>query len=427
MRLSTANLFDASIANLQRRQSAMQNQQEQLTSGKRIAVASDDPTGAARAERALTSIGRVEANQRALEASRNSMTLGESALGDANELLQQARETMISAGNASYSDAERQGLATKLKGIRDQLLSIANRPDGSGGYIFSGQGASTPPFLDQAGGVSYIGVPGNIQTGNLDDFQLTIDGRAAWEQASSGNGRFETAPRILTTDPSTGKPVVQLIDPVTGGALVNGITGNPASGWIDSGRVVDPALLTGHNYRVDIAGTTPNQTYALTDTDLGSVVSSGAFKPGQAITGDGMAFTISGAAVDGDAFAIAGAKNGLKVLDVIDKAIADLNTPLRTVVQVTQSNTASIRDIDAVMGNLQSQRSQIGERLNNLDGTEARLAALKQYSAEERSAAEDLDMVQGISDFQSQQTGYETALKTYAMVQRMTLFQYIQG
>lgn len=427
MRIATANLYDSSIANLQRRQTAMQTQQQQLTSGKRIALASDDPTGAARAERALASIGRVEANQRALEASRNSMTLGESALGDANELLQQARETLVAAGNASYSDSERAGLANKLKGIRDQLLAIANRSDGAGGFLFSGQGASTPPFLDQAGGVSYIGVPGNIQTGNLDNFQLTLDGRAAWEQAGSGNGSFETAPRILTTDPATGKPVVQLIDPVSGGPLVNGITGNVASGWIDSGRVTDPSLLTGHNYRIDIAGTTPNQTYALTDTDLGAVVSSGTFKPGQAITGDGMAFTISGAPVDGDAFAIAGSKNGLKVFDVIDKAIADLNTPLRTPLQVTQGNSLSIRDVDAVMGNLQSVRSQVGERLNNLDGTENRLAALKQYSKEEQSAAEDLDMVQGISDFQNQQTGYQTALQTYAIVQRMSLFQYLQG
>ena len=31
MRLSTANLFDASIANLQRRQNALQDQQQQLT------------------------------------------------------------------------------------------------------------------------------------------------------------------------------------------------------------------------------------------------------------------------------------------------------------------------------------------------------------------------------------------------------------
>jgi flagellar hook-associated protein 3 FlgL len=34
-------------------------------------------------------------------------------------------------------------------------------------------------------------------------------------------------------------------------------------------------------------------------------------------------------------------------------------------------------------------------------------------------------MVQGISDFQSQQVGLEAALKSYAQVQRLSLFQYV--
>lgn len=402
MRLATANLYEASIANLQRRQNALQEQQQQLTSGKRVALASDDPTGAARAERALASIGRVEANQRALEASRNGMTLAESALGDANELLQQARETLIAAGNASYSDAERQSLANKLKGLRDQLLAIANRPDGAGGYVFSGQGSSSPPFLDQAGGVSYVGVAGTIQTGNLDNFQLTVDGRGAWEQARSGNGSFVTEANPNSIDPT-----------------------QPARGWIDSGRVTNPALLTGQNYRIDIAGTAPAQTYTVTNLDTGAGVAAGAFTPGQNIQFDGMAMAISGAPADGDNFSVAPATNDLKVFDVLDRAINELRTPLRTSAQIQQSNAGRLRDIDAVMGGLQNVRSQVGERLNNLDGTESRLAALKQYNTEERSAAEDLDMVQAISDFQNQQTGYDTALKTYALVQRMSLFQYI--
>lgn len=404
MRISTANQYDASIANLQRRQTALQEQQQQLTSGKRVALASDDPTGAARAERALASIGRVEANQRALEASRNSMTLAESALGDANELLQQARETMIAAGNASYSDAERIGLASKLQGLRDQLLSIANRPDGGGGYVFSGQGSASPPFLDQAGGVTYVGVAGTLQTGNLDNFQLTVDGRGAWQEARSGNGSFVTEANPNSIDPT-----------------------QAAKGWIDSGRVTNPPLLTGQNYRIDIAGTAPAQTYSVTNTDTGAAVSSGGFKSGQNIQFDGLSVAIAGAPVDGDNFSIAPSTNDLKLFDVMDRAIQELKTPLRTGAQIAQSNAGRLRDIDAVMGNLQTARSQVGEKLNNLDGTETRLAALKQYSTQERSAAEDLDMVQGISDFQNQQSGYDTALKTYALVQRMSLFQYISG
>ena len=79
------------------------------------------------------------------------------------------------------------------------------------------------------------------------------------------------------------------------------------------------------------------------------------------------------------------------------------------------------------MNNLANVRSQVGEQMNNLDGSESRLQTLKVYNQAEQSAAEDLDMTQGISDFQNQQTGYDAALKTYSMVQRMSLFQYINS
>ncbi len=403
MRLATANLYDSSIATLQKRQTELAQKQGQLTSGKKIALASDDPTGAARAERALASIGRVDANQRALEASRNAMTLSEGALGDANELLQQARETLVAAGNASYSDAERAGLANKLQGIRDQLLSIANRPDGAGGYLFSGQGASSPPFLDQAGGVRYIGVSGSIQTGNIDNFQLTVDGRAAWEQARSGNGSFVTEPGANTS------------------------TGAPPKGWIDSGRVTNPSLLTGQNYKIDIAGIVPAQTYTVTNTDTGASAGGGPFTPGKSIEFDGQAVVISGTPADGDNFSSAPATSTLKVFDVLDRAIGELKTTLRTGPQIAQSNAGRLRDIDGALGGLQNARSQVGERLTNLDGTETRLAALKQYSTEEKSAAEDLDMVKGISEFQNQQSGYDAALRSYALVQKLSLFNYINA
>ena len=400
MRLATANLFDASIASLQSRQQQMQKAQVQLTSGKKVMQASDDPTGAARAERALMAIGRVDANQRALEASRNGMTLSEGALGDANELLQQVRESMVAAGNASYSDAERAGLATKMAGLRNQLLSIANRSDGAGSFLFSGQGASDPPFLDQAGGVSFTGVSGSIQTGNMDSFPLTVDGRQAWEQARSGNGSFETQPGVNLT------------------------SGGAPKGWIDSGRVTDPAALTGNDYNIQITGSAPAQTYAITNGATGATVG-GAFKPGQSIQFEGMAMTVSGTPVDGDQFAVKPSTNTLRVFDVLDQVVSELRTPLRGSSQIAQSNSGRLRDLDAVMGNLQNVRSQVGEQMNNLDGTETRMASLKLYNQSEKSAAEDLDMVTAISSFQNQQTGYDAALKTYAMVQRMSLFQYL--
>ena len=87
MRIATAFAYDQTIFNLQQRQQALAESQVQLTSGKRVNKASDDPTSAARAERALAAAARNEANQRSLDASRNVMTITESALGDAVELI----------------------------------------------------------------------------------------------------------------------------------------------------------------------------------------------------------------------------------------------------------------------------------------------------------------------------------------------------
>ena len=69
----------------------------------------------------------------------------------------------------------------------------------------------------------------------------------------------------------------------------------------------------------------------------------------------------------------------------------------------------------------------MGAVLSGIDQTDARIADLRLYGQKERSAAEDMDMTAAVSDFQNQQTGYDAALRSYALVQRMSLFDYIGG
>ncbi len=73
------------------------------------------------------------------------------------------------------------------------------------------------------------------------------------------------------------------------------------------------------------------------------------------------------------------------------------------------------------------QRAMAGESLNRIDAVEGRLAETKLSAQTERSLAEDLDMVQALSDFQARQSGYDAALSTYSMVQRMSLFHCLNG
>jgi flagellar hook-associated protein 3 FlgL len=397
MHIATANAYNVSLEQLMTRQQNLANAQEQLTSGKRVNRASDDPAAAARAERALAAEARSTANQRAVDASDNAMTLSESALGDAGELLQQIREKLVQAGNTGLADADRKSIAGEISEMRKQLFAIANRTDGSGTYLFGGQSADQPPFIDTAGGVQFTGQAGAQQAASGEQLPLTVDGDAAWMNAMSGNGVFTTS--AVTS---------------TGGAR------------IDSGSVTNPQLLTGDPYTVTFSISGGSTTYTVLQNGNPTLPPQNnvAFSPGQAIKVDGMSATISGNPADGDVFQMA-PSTPISVFDAVDQAIADLNTTNRTGTQNAQASSTNLAAIDSVMGQLQSARSQVGATLNRADGVTDRLSALKLASQTERSNAESLDMTQAISDFGNQQTGYDAALKTYSMVQKLSLFNYL--
>ena len=121
------------------------------------------------------------------------MTQVESTLGDAGELLQSARELVVSAGNGALTDTDRQSIATQLKGVRAQLLALANQSNGAGTYLFGGQSPTTQPFVDGPAGVTYAGTPGQTLTEQSTGLPLTTDGNAAWLTARTGNGVFVTS------------------------------------------------------------------------------------------------------------------------------------------------------------------------------------------------------------------------------------------
>jgi flagellar hook-associated protein 3 FlgL len=396
MRISTAHAYDATVERLSQRQSELSDAQLRLTSGKRVARASDDPISAARAERALASVARAGADRRSVDASRAAMTQIEGALGDAGDLLQTAREAIVGGGNASYDDSQRKILADQIRGLRNQLLAVANRADGAGSFLFGGQGSSTPPFLDAAGGVRYVGSRGEASANRSAGLPMTMDGAAAWMSAPTGNGVFETS----------------------------SVTSS-GSGWIDAGRVTDPAAITGSTYQLQFSVAAGVTTYSVLKDGAPTALTDAAFTAGQAIEFDGMAVTVSGAPASGDAFGIAPSRPELSVFDVLDKAAADLATPSLGSGAKAQATAANLSNIDAVLARMSSARASAGEALNRIDSTTGLLDTAVLNGNAERSAAEDLDMASAISDFQNRQTGYDVALKTYASVQRLSLFDYI--
>ena len=236
------------------------------------------------------------------------MQLAESALGDAGELMQQARELVASAGNGTHTDADRKVIGEALRGLRNDLLAVANRSDGTGRYIFGGQGADGHPLLDSPGGVAFNAASGQLMGASGAASPLSMDGQAAWLQAPDA--------------------------------------ANPGS--------------------------------------------------------------------------------MLSVFDVMDRVAGELLTTGRTSAQVASTVRNGLGDIDSTAHNLSAWRARTGETLNRIDGIGQRLSQTALDAQRERSDAEDLDMLQAISDFKNKQTGYDAALKVYSTVQQMSLLQYVK-
>jgi len=304
----------------------------------------------------------------------------------------------VSAVNGSYGDSERASIADELQSLRQQLFAVAKPSDGAGTYLFGGQGATQKPFVDTPTGVQYVAATGQTVTENGTVLPLTTDGELAWLQARTGNGVFVTsaAPTVLNAT-------------------------------IDSGSVTDPSALTGADYTLQFSVAGGVTTYAVLKNGLPTAVVAAPYVSGQAITVDGMTVAVSGTPATGDQFQLAPSTPTLGVFAVLDQAAAALKTPGRTGSQIAQGNADGLRDIDAVLGHLQAARSAAGQVLNRIDSETDRLDGQKLASDSERSNAEDVDMVHAISDFQNKQSGYDAALKSYAMVQRLSLFQYVNG
>ena len=395
MRTGSANTYDTALQQLFQRQSDLAAQQEKLTSGKRVNRASDDPQAAAQAERAMVKISRVETDQRALEVQRGAIASAESTLGEATSVVQSIRDLLINAGNAGNSPVDRGIIARQMADLRDQLFALANRGDSNGVPLFGGLGSTSAPFADLPAGVQYQAVAGQ-RASTATALPGAMNGQAIWMDVKSGNGSFEVG-----------------LNPANTGAA-----------WTDAGTVTSPGALTGNNYRVTfnlVAGVT---TYDVVNSTTSTTLASAQpYQDGTPVQFDGQSLVVHGQPASGDSVTVAPSTR-TNIFKVLDSAISGVDNQAGGNL-MAQTVALQLKQIDTGLDRLQAARSQAGVWLNRADSItsaqETRGIALE----DDKSRAVNLDMVKGISDFKLLETGYQAALQSYAQIQRLSLFNYI--
>lgn len=297
------------LAQLSVRKASLDQSQQEIATGKRINKASDDPVGAAQAERAMTRIERIKIEQRAMDVQRSNLTLAESSLGEGIEYLQRSRELVIAARNGAIDISQRTSIANEIQGLRNRLFQLANRQDSNGMALFGGLGSVNIPFVEVPGAgvgtvtVNFKGVAGLAATSDV-SLPLALDGESAF--------MFQAA--------------------------------------------VGPSS---------------------------------------------------------------------SIFDALDTVVAALKANPTTVATFNTAITQGLNDIDTGFSQLSLARGQAGEYLNQSDRIESLLNVRNDQSETELSRVQDLDMAQGISKMQLNQTAYEIALKSYAQMQQLSLFNFL--
>jgi flagellar hook-associated protein 3 FlgL len=187
MRISTSNLFDTGIGRITDLQSSMLKTQQQLSTGLRVLTPADDPVAASRA----LDFTQSQAVNSQLATNRqnaaDSLNLVDSTLNSVTQVLQDAKDAVIQAGNGSLSDADRATIANNLSSQLQELVGLANSKDGTGQYLFSGYSTTTQPFTQTATGATYSGDQGQrmLQVGTQRQLAVSENGQNLFQTGTA--------------------------------------------------------------------------------------------------------------------------------------------------------------------------------------------------------------------------------------------------
>jgi len=397
MRISTKTFQLQWLAAINQQQYQLANIQRQISTGKRISTAADDPAGAAQMVLLQQGMDRLENYAINGDTARRRLSLEEGSLDKVVGALDRVRELAIQAGGAAKSPAAREAIGNEARELLKNVLDLANNQDGEGRFLFSGNRVGTQPFSMTNGAVSYFGDDGTRfqRIGDNRTIQENDFGSDVFQAIRSGNGTF---------------------------SVVSG-AGNTGTAFYSSASVVDGAAWIPDTYT--IAFTAPD-SYEVTDGG-GAVIQSGSFAPGQAISFNGITLDIEGQAAAGDSFAVQPSQNQ-DIFTTVQNFITSLETPLINSSDRAQAQSelnSTLLDLDQALDHIGIVRGRVGARLAAIDDQDSNNQDVSFQLAETLGTIRDVDYPSAISQLEQQLFALEAAQKTFQASRAFSLFDIL--
>ncbi|PGP06919.1 flagellar hook-associated protein 3 [Bacillus cereus] len=170
MRVSTfqnANWAKNQMMDLNVQQQYYRNQ---VTSGKKNLLMSEDPLAASKSFAIQHSLANIEQMQKDIADSRNVLSQTENTLQGIVKSLARVEQLTLQAVNGTNSPNELKASAAEIDQLLKQVVYLANKQE-QGRYIFGGDSASKPPFAEDG---TYQGGENDVTWKLNDGYELKM-------------------------------------------------------------------------------------------------------------------------------------------------------------------------------------------------------------------------------------------------------------
>jgi flagellar hook-associated protein 3 FlgL len=182
MRISTNMFHNQGVSSIQKHQNAVVDLQLQLSTGKRVNAASDDPVATNQIHSLNRTMSTIDQYAKNGEYAKSQLVLEETAIEDVTNTLQRARQLTIQMLSGTYTPTDRQAAANEIGQLIEQTKNMMNYRNSEGELIFAGSSVNAElAFVDDVnnhGYFAYIGSNNSVNPPATPPATLPLDQQA---------------------------------------------------------------------------------------------------------------------------------------------------------------------------------------------------------------------------------------------------------
>jgi len=146
MRVTNSMIFDRVITQLNNQQARLAATQEKILTTRNLLKRSDEPDQVAALDRLESRLRLTERYLSNIDSVKDKLSQQELAVNTMNDDLSRVKELLIQGANGTLDASARGALAIELKEIYNSMISLGNRKDVDGTYLFAGYVQDKAPF-----------------------------------------------------------------------------------------------------------------------------------------------------------------------------------------------------------------------------------------------------------------------------------------